>query len=77
MRPIVSVGTPVPGSEIEVRGPGVFHEYWRKPEATHMAFHDGWFRTGDAAVVESGAYRILGRKKPLTIEEVESAVGRA
>ena len=47
--------------EIEVRGPSVFLEYWRKPEATQKAFRDGWFRTGDIAVVEDGAYRILGR----------------
>ena len=50
----------VPG-EIEVRGPGVFMEYWSKPEATRDAFLDGWFRTGDTAVVENGDYRILGR----------------
>jgi malonyl-CoA/methylmalonyl-CoA synthetase len=48
-------------SEIEARGPGVFLEYWRRPEATAAAFRDGWFRTGDVAVVEEGAYRILGR----------------
>src|SRR5204862_2508646 len=47
--------------EIEVRGPGVFREYWRKPEATQQAFRDGWFRTGDVAVFEEGSYRILGR----------------
>ncbi len=47
--------------EIEVRGPTVFREYWRRPEATAAAFHDGWFRTGDLAVVEDGRYRILGR----------------
>jgi malonyl-CoA/methylmalonyl-CoA synthetase len=47
--------------EIQVRGPGVFLEYWRQPEATRQAFHDGWFRTGDIAVVEDGSYRILGR----------------
>ena len=47
--------------EIEVRGPGVFGEYWGKPEATREAFRDGWFRTGDTAVVENGIYRILGR----------------
>jgi malonyl-CoA/methylmalonyl-CoA synthetase len=54
---------PAPGEsgEIQVRGPGVFLEYWRKPEATVAAFHEGWFRTGDVAVVESGAYRLLGR----------------
>ena len=50
----------VPG-EIQVRGPGVFHEYWGKPAATVEAFTDGWFKTGDVAVVEEGSYRILGR----------------
>jgi malonyl-CoA/methylmalonyl-CoA synthetase len=54
------VGEGTPG-EIEVRGPNVFLEYWRRPDATAAAFHDGWFRTGDTAVVERGAYRILGR----------------
>jgi malonyl-CoA/methylmalonyl-CoA synthetase len=54
----VSLGT---AGEIEVRGPSVFAEYWDKPEATRAAFRDGWFRTGDTAVVENGVYRILGR----------------
>jgi malonyl-CoA/methylmalonyl-CoA synthetase len=47
--------------EVGVRGPTVFLEYWRRPEATAEAFHDGWFRTGDVAVVEGGYYRLLGR----------------
>ncbi len=55
---LVPAGTP---GEIEVRGPSVFMEYWGKPEATRDAFRDGWFRTGDTAVVENGVYRILGR----------------
>ena len=50
----------LPG-EIEVRGPSVFSEYWNKPDATREAFRDGWFRTGDTAVLENGVYRILGR----------------
>jgi malonyl-CoA/methylmalonyl-CoA synthetase len=54
----VSDGTP---GEIEVRGPNVFTEYWGRPDATRDAFRDGWFRTGDVAVREDGAYRILGR----------------
>ena len=57
-------GEPVaPGTagEIEVRGPNVFQEYWNRPEATAQAFRNGWFRTGDTAVVENGVYRILGR----------------
>jgi malonyl-CoA/methylmalonyl-CoA synthetase len=74
-----SVGTPLPGvevqlvdedgkpvapgtpGEIEVRGPSVFAEYWGKPDTTRDAFRDGWFRTGDTAVVENEVYRILGR----------------
>jgi malonyl-CoA/methylmalonyl-CoA synthetase len=47
--------------EIEVRGPTVFAEYWQRPDETRAAFRDGWFRTGDMAVVEGGAYRLLGR----------------
>ena len=54
----VAPGTP---GEIEVRGANVFGEYWGKPEATREAFRDGWFRTGDTALVENSVYRILGR----------------
>ncbi len=58
-------GTAVPEGEpgeIEVRGPAVFRGYWRRDEETRTAFRDGWFRTGDVAGVESGRYRILGRR---------------
>ncbi len=51
----------VPG-EIQVRGPGTFHEYWNRPKITAESFEEGWFRTGDVAVVEKGYYRILGRQ---------------
>jgi malonyl-CoA/methylmalonyl-CoA synthetase len=63
-----TVGTPLPrvevrlvDGEVEVRGPAVFSEYWQRPEETRAAFRDGWFRTGDVAVVEDGVYRLLGR----------------
>jgi malonyl-CoA/methylmalonyl-CoA synthetase len=55
----VEPGTP---GEVEIRGPGVFREYWRRPDATAEAFRDGWFRTGDAGVVEDGYWRLLGRR---------------
>jgi len=55
----VQAGTP---GEIEVKGPTVFREYLGRPDATREAFHDGWFKTGDVAVVAGGSYRILGRK---------------
>jgi malonyl-CoA/methylmalonyl-CoA synthetase len=54
----VEPGTP---GELEVRGPTVFLEYWKRPDETTAAFRDGWFRTGDVAVVEDGSYRLLGR----------------
>ncbi|KAK5992544.1 Acyl-CoA synthetase family member 3 [Cladobotryum mycophilum] len=42
--------------EIQLRGPTIFQEYWRNPEATEKEFvagEDGqgrWFKTGDVAV---------------------------
>lgn len=54
----VSAGTP---GELEVRGPGVFDRYWRRPEATAAAFRNGWFRTGDVATETGGVYTLLGR----------------
>jgi malonyl-CoA/methylmalonyl-CoA synthetase len=54
----VASGTP---GELEVRGASVFLEYWKRPTETTAAFRDGWFRTGDVAVVEDGSYRLLGR----------------
>ncbi len=48
--------------EIQVRGPTVFRAYWQRGRETADAFtEDGWFRTGDLAVVEHGSHRILGR----------------
>ena len=54
------VGEETPG-ELEIRGPTVCLEYWQRPDETLAAFRDGWFRTGDMAVRERGAYRLLGR----------------
>jgi malonyl-CoA/methylmalonyl-CoA synthetase len=53
-------GTP---GRIQVRGPGLFAQYWQRPEATAAAFTaDGWFETGDVGVRERGVHRILGRE---------------
>lgn len=54
----------IPGEpgEILIKGKNVFQEYWNKTEATTKEFtSDGWFKTGDVAVVEDGYYRIMGR----------------
>ncbi len=55
--------------EIQVRGPAVFPEYWNLPEITAESFDEGWFRTGDMAVIETGYYRIMGR---LSVDIIKS-----
>jgi malonyl-CoA/methylmalonyl-CoA synthetase len=48
--------------EIVVKGQNVFKEYWNKPAATNESFTaEGWFKTGDIAIIENGYYRIMGR----------------
>jgi malonyl-CoA/methylmalonyl-CoA synthetase len=56
--PVVEEGL---SGEIRVRGDNVFLEYWNNLKATEESFKDGWFCTGDVAVVEDGYYRIMGR----------------
>ena len=54
-----AAGTP---GEIEVRGESVFRRGTGDvPTRRGEAFRDGWFRTGDVAVLDDGSYRILGR----------------
>ncbi|HEY2446622.1 MAG TPA: malonyl-CoA synthase [Rhizomicrobium sp.] len=54
---------------IELRGPGVFKGYWRKPHESAAAFrNDGFFVTGDMGIIDAGGYlRIAGRAKDLVI----------
>jgi fatty acid CoA ligase FadD36 len=67
-RLVAEDGTAVPHDgatvgELQVRGATVFSGYLDRPEATAKSFApDGWFRTGDMAVIEpGGAHRIVGR----------------
>ena len=55
---VTGEGTP---GEIRIQSPTVFLEYWGNREATAASFSDGWFCTGDIAVIEDGYYRIMGR----------------
>ena len=55
---VTGEGTP---GEIRIQSPTVFLEYWGNSEATAASFSDGWFCTGDIAVIEDGYYRIMGR----------------
>jgi long-chain acyl-CoA synthetase len=54
--------------EIAIRGHNVMKGYWRRPEATAEAIPDGWFRSGDLALVDDdGYYFIVDRRKDLII----------
>jgi fatty-acyl-CoA synthase len=54
--------------EIVVLSPACMVGYFGKPEATTLAFHDGWMRTGDLALIDAeGFVHIAGRAKDLVI----------
>src|SRR3954463_5711783 len=54
------------GGELAGRGPQVMKGYWKRPEATKEAFHDGFFLTGDIGVMdEEGYFSIVERKKDM------------
>ncbi|POX98971.1 acyl-CoA synthetase [Mycobacterium kansasii] len=62
-------GDPVPHDgetvgRLQVQGPTMFEGYLNRPDATAEAFDaDGWYRTGDVAVVDAGGmHRIVGRE---------------
>lgn len=49
---------------LEVRSPTLFDGYLNRPDATAAVFgDDGWYRTGDVAVIDGGGmHRIVGRE---------------
>jgi 4-coumarate--CoA ligase len=51
--------------ECIVKGPVVTKGYYDNPQATADAFVDGWFYTGDIAVLRDGMFYIIDRKKEL------------
>ncbi|MFE6667506.1 type I polyketide synthase [Streptomyces sp. NPDC057697] len=54
--------------ELWVSGPGVMAGYHGRPEATAAVLREGWFRTGDLAVIDaSGGLAITGRASDLII----------
>lgn len=62
--------TPIgePG-ELCVKGPQVMKGYWQRPEETQKSFtEDGFYRSGDVAVIQEDGYiRIVDRKKDMII----------
>jgi long-chain acyl-CoA synthetase len=62
------LGFDQPG-EICIRGPQVMQGYWQRPEETALVLSkDGWFRTGDVAVLRpDGFAKIVDRKKDMIL----------
>lgn len=62
------LGFDEPG-ELCIRGPQVMQGYWQRPDATAEAIDtEGWFFTGDVAVIQPDGYlRIVDRKKDMIV----------
>jgi long-chain acyl-CoA synthetase len=70
-----TVGPPLPEVEIKVtdegevmyRSPGVFHGYYKNPEATEETLKDGWVLSGDAGFIDKdGHLKIIDRAKDVS-----------
>ncbi len=54
--------------EVGVAGPTLMTEYWRRPEDTRSAFHDGFLTLGDMAFLdEAGRLVLVDRKQDMII----------
>ena len=88
LRIVDEKGRPLPWDgqtvgEIVVRGDMVMHGYWERPGETEAAMPQGWFHTGDMAVIDpNGCVSIVDRKKDIIVSggenissiEIEKAV---
>jgi len=69
--------------EVWVRGDAASVRYWNQPEATALAYEDGWFKMGDLAIRDAEGYiTIVDRKNDMIVSgglnvyprEVEDAI---
>lgn len=53
--------------ELCIRGPQVMKGYWQRPDATAEVLDaDGWFKSGDIAIIQADGYiKIVDRKKDM------------
>jgi long-chain acyl-CoA synthetase len=64
---IDTVGVPLPGIEVRTtdtgelltKGDTVFKGYYKNPEATTEAIIDGWFYSGDAAIIDDDGHVVI------------------
>jgi len=71
LRIVDEVGTELPWDghtmgELQVRGPWIIRQYFKRPPATDYMTEDGWFRTGDVVTISPDGYMtITDRTKDL------------
>lgn len=54
--------------ELCIKGPQVMLGYWNRPDETANSIRDGWFHTGDVAVMdEQGYFKIVDRLKDMVL----------
>lgn len=54
--------------ELCIKGPQLMKGYWNNPEETEKSIIDGWFYTGDIAVItDQGYLKIVDRKKDMIL----------
>ena len=60
-----STDKPYPRGELQMKGNSVTSGYYKRPDKTAEAFdNDGWFKTGDVALVyPNGSAKIIDRSK--------------
>jgi oxalate---CoA ligase len=58
--------------EVQIQGPGVTDGYLANDKANAESFVDGWFRTGDLGLLDSGYLTLLGRLKEIIIRGGEN-----
>ena len=63
--------------EIVLRGENILKGYYKNPEATEVAFRNGWFHTGDIGYRDAeGFYYIVDRKSDMIIRGGENIYPR-
>lgn len=76
LRIVDADGQPVPAGtigEIALKGPKVFHGYWRDARATDAAIRNGWFHTGDMGRLDEDGYLYVeDRKKDMIVSGGEN-----
>jgi len=73
VRPDGADAAPNEPGEIWMKGPAIMTGDWNRPDEDARAFHNGWFKSGDAGLMdEHGFFRLIDRWKDMYISGGEN-----